>query len=207
MILADSDETRRRAAREVARGGIVAFRTDTFYGLGVDPFNAEALRAVNRLKGSEREGKPLLVVISDLQLTARLVARETPLFRAVAARHWPGALTLVCSAHADVPEELTAGTGTIGVRLPADEEVRAFIRACGGALTATSANLAGRPPATNAREVAESFDEGLSIIVDGGQSQSESPSTVLDVTTDTARLIRTGVVTREELLETLGQIE
>lgn len=206
MIVSDNQETRERAAQLVASGGVVAFRTDTFYGLGADPFKREAVLAVNRLKGDEREGKPVLVVVSDAEVAERFVSYLTPLFRAISARHWPGALTLVAAARAELPEELTAGKGTVGVRLPADERVRAFVRACGGALTATSANLAGEPPARTALEVERSFPFGLSLIVDGGPTVAESPSTLLDVSAERARLIREGVVTRRELLETLDSI-
>ena len=205
FIQPDGDKARERAARVISAGGLVAFRTDTFYGLGADPFNAGALRALQALKARE-EGKPILVVISDGEVAERLVAGASPLFRAVSERHWPGALTLVADARPEVPEELTAATGTIGVRLPADESVRALARACGGALTATSANPAGHPPARTAAEVARYFPVGLQLIVDGGDSRAERPSTVLDVTGPHARLIREGAVTRRELDQTLRQI-
>lgn len=207
MILTDNPETRTRAAKIISEGGIVAFRTDTFYGLGADPFNARALRSVNHLKGREGAGKPLLVVVSDAAHAERLLARRTQLFDALSARHWPGALTLVALARRGVPGELTAGTGTVGVRLPDDDQVREFVRQCGGMLTATSANLAGTPPARTAVEVVQNFPVGLALVVDSGETTSDRPSTVLDVSTDqTARLIREGVVSRRVLLETLQSI-
>lgn len=205
LIYPDSEEARERAAREVAAGGIVAFRTDTFYGLGADPFNVEALRVVNELKG--RDGKPVLVLVSDPEVAARLVARRSRAFEALAARHWPGALTLVAQARAEVPELLSAGTGTIGVRLPDDEEARAIVRACGGVLTATSANTAGRAPARNAREVEGYFPRGLGLVIDGGAARTELPSTVLDVSGARPRLIREGVVPRVEIEVTLRSID
>lgn len=121
----------------------------------------------------------------------------------MAASHWPGALTLVVRAREDVPDELTAGSKTIGIRLPDDAEVRALVSACGGALTATSANPAGEPPARTAAEVARYFRQGVELIVDGGEARTDRPSTVLDITGQAARLIREGVVTREELQRTL----
>src|SRR2546423_9990516 len=114
LIYPDSEETRERAAKVVAAGGIVAFRTDTFYGLGADPFNVEALEALNELKG--RDGKPILVLVSDPEVVERLIAHRTHAFDALAARKWPGALTLVVAARADLPELLTAGPGTVGGR-------------------------------------------------------------------------------------------
>jgi L-threonylcarbamoyladenylate synthase len=137
----------------------------------------------------------------------RFNARGGKLFDAISARHWPGALTLVVSARPELPEELTAGTGTIGLRLPADVEVCELVRACGGALTATSANRAGEPPARTAEEVSRAFPTGLALIVDGGAARSQEPSTVLDVSGGEARLIREGVVGWRELQETISSVE
>ena len=201
LIHPDSPEARARASSVVADGGLVAFRTDTFYGVGADPFNPSALELINGLKG--RDGKPILVIAADAFDAERLIAGRTRTFELLAARHWPGALTLVAASRAEVPELLTAGTGSIGVRLPDDSDVRAFVRACGGLLTATSANPAGRPPARTAAEVADYFPEGLGLVIDGGAARTELPSTVLDVTGPEPRLIREGVVTRAELEETL----
>lgn len=201
LIYPDSPEARERASSVVERGGLVAFRTDTFYGVGADPFNHSALELINSLKG--RDGKPILVLAADAEEAGRLVASRTPAFEALAARHWPGALTLVAAARPEAPGLLTAGTGTIGVRLPDDPEARALVRACGGLLTATSANPAGRAPARTAAEVAAYFPEGFGLVVDGGATRTELPSTVVDVSGERPRLIREGVVTREELSESL----
>jgi L-threonylcarbamoyladenylate synthase len=201
----DGDETRARAARVIAAGGVIGFRTDTFYGLGADPFNREALSRINSLKGRDG-GKPILVVISDRGEVGRFIDTGTKLFDAVSERHWPGALTIVVSAKTDVPDELTARSRTVGLRLPDDEEVRALVRACGGALTATSANLAGEPPAETAQEAARSFHTGLDLVIDGGTSRGDKPSTVLDLSGERARLIREGAVSRSELQVTLREL-
>jgi L-threonylcarbamoyladenylate synthase len=205
ILVKDSEETRTRAAHVIAAGGVIAFRTDTFYGLGADPFNREALRRVNNLKGRDG-GKPILVVISEAAEAARFIADKSTLFNSISARHWPGALTLVVKAKPQVPDELTAGSGTIGLRLPDDERVRAFIRSCNGALTATSANLAGEPPARTAQAVSQSFPTGLDLIVDGGASRGDKPSTVLDLSGERARLLREGAVSKSALQETLREL-
>ncbi len=197
----DNEETRARAAQVITAGGVVAFRTDTFYGLGADPFNREALSRVNNLKGRDG-GKPILLVISDADEAERFINRS-PRFNIVSTRHWPGALTIVVEAKPEVPIDLTAGSGTVGLRLPDDETVRSFIRACGGALTATSANLAGEPPARIAEEVASSFPAGLDLIVDGGAARGDKPSTVLDLSGPQIHLIREGAISRAELQDTL----
>lgn len=205
MIAQDSAGTR-LCARSITRaGGVVAFRTDTFYGLGADPLNREGVRLVRSLKGRE-DAKPILVLISDEREIYRFIARRTERFEAVSARHWPGALTLVASARAELPEELTARTGTIGLRLPDDEAVREFVRACGGALTATSANVTGGKPAQTAHEVLQEFPNGLQLIVDGGAARADKPSTVLDLSQPQARLIREGLIARDELQRTLEMI-
>jgi L-threonylcarbamoyladenylate synthase len=198
LILQDSAPAHAQAADVVKAGGIVAFRTDTFYGLGVDPFNRAAIGALRALKDREA-AKPVLVVISDAPVAARFMAGRSSAFDALAAQFWPGALTLVVAARAEVPPELTAQSGTIGVRLPDDETVRALVRACGGALTAPSANRAGEVPARTAAEVAAAFPSGLDLIVDGGATLSTQPSTVVDVTGAQPRLIRAGVIAWHEL--------
>ncbi|MCA1642782.1 MAG: threonylcarbamoyl-AMP synthase [Acidobacteria bacterium] len=204
-ILLDGDEARECARAVVGRGGVVGFRTDTFYGLGANPLDPDAVRAVNDLKG--REGKPVLVVLSDAEQAARFVSARTEIFSLLSSRFWAGALTLVAEAGADVPEELTAGTGTVGVRLPADEAVRAFVGACGGALTATSANRAGEPPARSAPDVSAAFPTGLDLIVDGGATRAIAPSTVVDVTGREARLIREGAISWREIVEALAHLK
>jgi L-threonylcarbamoyladenylate synthase len=204
MIVKDGEEARERAAQVLAAGGVVGFRTDTFYGLGADPFNPAAVRRVNELKG--RDGKPILVVVSDVSEAERFIINRSKIFDAICARHWPGALTIVVDAKPELPDELTAGSGTVGLRLPDDEAVRSFIHACGGAITATSANLAGESPARTAEEVARSFSTELELIVDGGTARGDKPSTVLDISCSPPRLIREGAVTRNELEETFRKL-
>ncbi|HKS28387.1 MAG TPA: L-threonylcarbamoyladenylate synthase [Pyrinomonadaceae bacterium] len=203
-IVPDTVETRERARLVVEAGGVLAFRTDTFYGLGADPFNTAGVHRINRLK--EREGrKPVLVVISSMEEAGRFISEKTVLFDELARHYWPGALTIVCKAGAEVTDGITAGSETIGLRVPGDGEVREFIRACGGALTATSANLAGEPPARTALEVARYFPHELDLIVDGGDARTDKPSTVIDAThPHRARLIREGEVERSRLEQSLN---
>lgn len=183
------------APEVIARGGVVAFRTDTFYGLGVDPFNAAAVARLRELKGRE-DNKPILLLISDAQQVERLIVTRSDQFKIAARECWPGPLTIVGSAVAELPEEITAGTGTVGVRLPADESVREFVRECGGVLTATSANPAGRDPARSAQDVASYFTTNLDLIVDGGEVTATEPSTVLDVLSSPPRIVREGAIPR-----------
>jgi L-threonylcarbamoyladenylate synthase len=186
------------AAEIIARGGIIAFRTDTFYGLGADPFNRSALPRIKQLKGREAT-KPILVVISDVDQVERFIAERSRVFDLLAERFWPGALTLIGRAAPAVPGELTAGTGTIGIRLPGDDRVRALVRGCGGALTATSANPAGADPARTAEEVENYFSAAVDLIVDGGEARVDLPSTVVDAAGLEPKLIRDGAVPWSEI--------
>lgn len=204
LIYKNDPSTRERARQIVEGGGVIAFRTDTFYGLGVNPLDPFALERLNELKG--REGKPILLLISRKSAAERFITDENEAFRHLAEKFWPGALTLVAKARAELPQTLTAGTGTIGVRLPDDEEARALVDACGGALTATSANPAGRTPASEASEVAAYLARGLDLIIDGGSARTDQPSTVLDTSRTPALLIREGVVKRETLAASLEEI-
>lgn len=198
MIRSDSQNVRAAAARIIADGGLIAFRTDTFYGLGAEPLNAAAVAKIRELKGRE-DSKPILLLISDLDQLQRFVGAHSGVFGQTAAAHWPGPLTLVGTARPELPIELTAGTNTIGVRLPDDQNVRALVRACGGALTATSANVSGRPPARTAKEVEDYFPKGIDLIIDGGEVTATEPSTVVDLSKAQARLLRDGAIPREAL--------
>jgi L-threonylcarbamoyladenylate synthase len=193
VIIDWSIESYPRIASIIAGGGIIAFGTDTFYGLGADPFNRKAVQRIKQLKGRD-DKKPILIVISDDDQITRFIAEPSRAFRRLSRTFWPGALTLIGKATPGVADEITAGTNTVGVRLPGDEDVRALVRACGGALTATSANPRDQDPAKTAEEVSSYFKAGLDLIVDAGSARIGQPSTVVDVCDDEPRLIREGVI-------------
>jgi L-threonylcarbamoyladenylate synthase len=201
MIQNDNADSRREASQLVAAGGLIAFRTDTFYGLGADPFNPSAIRKIRELKGRE-DGKPILLLISDDSEVDRFI-QQSAFFKLIARGHWPAPLTLIGVSRPEVPTELTAGTNSLGIRLPDDNEVRALVRACGGALTATSANVSGQPPARTAQEVEKYFPSGIDLIVDGGEVTARQPSTVLDVSGSGVRLVREGAISWDQLKELL----
>ncbi|HEX6284896.1 MAG TPA: L-threonylcarbamoyladenylate synthase [Pyrinomonadaceae bacterium] len=184
-----------KAADAISSGGVIAFRTDTFYGLGADPFDASAVRRVRELKGRD-DDKPILLLISDAEAVERVIVERSSEFQIAAQNFWPGPLTIVGKAVKTLPEEITAGTGTVGVRLPADKTVRDLVRECGGVLTATSANPSGREPARSAEEVGAYFPSGLDLIVDGGEVSVTKPSTVLDISSSPPRVVREGTIPR-----------
>lgn len=181
-----------RAADVLRAGGLVAFPTETFYGLGAAAHDPAAVRRVFAVKGRD-EGKPLLVLVDSVAM-AETVAEVTARGRELMARHWPGALTLVLPARAGLPEALTAETGTIGVRLSPHPVARGLVRALGAPVTAPSANLAEAPPPTTAAAVMAAFDGAVDLVLDGGPTAGGPPSTVVDVTSDAPRVLRQGAV-------------
>jgi L-threonylcarbamoyladenylate synthase len=193
VIISQTSESLAQAADVITRGGVIAFRTDTFYGLGADPFNEPAVQKIKALKGRE-DDKPILVLISDRAQLERLISAQSAAFASASEQFWPGALTIIGAAHAELPAELTAGSKSVGVRLPDDDKVRSLVRKCGGTLTATSANPSGAPPALTAAEVHAYFGDRIELIIDGGAAKTDQPSTVIDVTGPDIKLIREGVI-------------
>jgi L-threonylcarbamoyladenylate synthase len=193
LIVTYSEEILKNAAGLVKNGGVIAFRTDTFYGLGADPFNQDAVHRIKQLKGRE-DNKPILIVISDYDRLDRFINSISPVFELLARRFWPAPLTLIGEARPELPTEITAATKTVGVRLPNDDRVRLLVRTCGGALTATSANPSQATPATTALQVQEYFGERLDLILDDGDARTDRPSTVVDLSQDEPKLIREGAL-------------
>jgi L-threonylcarbamoyladenylate synthase len=181
------------AARVIGRGGLVAFPTETFYGLGASALDADAVGRVFRAKARPPD-KPLLVLVDSVEMAARVAAEVPAAARALIARHWPGPLTLILPARDDVPAALTAGTGTVGVRVPGHAVARGLARAAGVPVTAPSANVHGAPSPRHAREVVEALGARVDLVLDAGPTAGGAPSTVLDVTRRPWRVVRAGAV-------------
>lgn len=189
-----------RVAEVIRQGGVIAYPTDTFYGLGCDPFNEAAIERLFAIKQREWD-KPILLIISDPSFVVWLTSERNERFERLSQHFWPGPLTLVLRASERLPSTLTGETGTIGIRLPDHALCRRIVNAAGGVLTGTSANLTGQPSAATAEGVQNQLGETLDLIVDGGPTPGGAPSTVLDVTQDPPRLIREGAVSRSALEE------
>jgi L-threonylcarbamoyladenylate synthase len=181
------------AAAVLRRGGLVAFPTETFYGLGAAALQPAAARRIVEVKGRP-DGKPLLVLVDSLTMVDTVALEVPARARALMARHWPGALTLVLRARPEVPDEVTAGSGTVGVRLSPHPIARALVTALGAPITAPSANPSGRPAPTTAAQVRAYFGDRLELVLDGGATAGGEPSTVVDVTVDPPRVLRAGAV-------------
>lgn len=182
------------AAAAVLRGdGVVAFPTETFYGLAAAATSPGAIARVFSVKGRP-ETKPVLVLVDSIAMAESLAQEISPAARALMATHWPGALTLVLRARASVPEGVRAGTATIGVRWPSHAVAEGLVRSLGGPVTAPSANPTDAPPPRTAQEVLAYFEGTLDLVLDGGPTRGGAPSTVLDVTVDPPRVLRRGAV-------------
>lgn len=184
----------------VRRGGIVAIPTETFYGLGVNPFDEEAVDRLLRVKG-RGDGKPILVLIGSLEQLPCVTRIVSPVARILIDAFWPGPLTLLFPALPSLPGNLTAGTGMVGVRLSSCEPLVELLRRI-GPLTGTSANRTGRPPAQTARMVEEELGRDVDAIIDAGSTAGGLPSTVIDVR-QPIRVIREGAVTRQMIQNVL----
>lgn len=188
-----ADALVRETVRIVRNGGVLAMPTDSFYALGACAFDEAAVHRICAIKG-QREQKPILVLIAERAQLDALVACVPPAAAVLMDRFWPGPLTIVFPASSRLPAALTAGTGTIGVRLPAQPLLAKLIRAT-GPLTGTSANRSGAVPARTAREVEQSLGHEVDLILDGGPATAMSPSTVVE-TTGAARVLREGQIGR-----------
>jgi L-threonylcarbamoyladenylate synthase len=198
----DQPDRSRKAVEEtqsvLKAGGVIAFPTDTFYGLGADPFNPDALSKIFRIKQRPAD-KPLLVLIHSKNQVEQLTEQVTPLAKSLMINFWPGPLTLLYKAAPGLPMELTAGTGKVGIRLPAHLFTLQLLEALGSPLTAPSANISGTVELRTGWEVASVLGDELDLIVDDGETPGGKVSTILDTTTNPPTLIREGAVSRSDL--------
>jgi L-threonylcarbamoyladenylate synthase len=178
----------------ISSGGVIAYPTDTFYGLGADPRNNAAVKKLFLIKG-RRADQPILLLIPDQAVVKEWAEEVTPMAVQLMKRFWPGPLTLVFKAKKDVLPELTAGTGAIGLRVPGNALTRRLLAYLGAALTGTSANLSGERGIETAEEAREAFGDRVDLVLDGGRTAGGKPSTVVDVSTDLPRVIREGAAT------------
>ena len=187
-----------RAARVLRRGGLVAFPTETVYGLGADALDAGAIRRVYRAK-QRPANNPLIVHIADAAQLAEVASDPPPLAGQLARAFWPGPLTLVLKRHPALPASIAPARDTVALRLPAHPVARALIAATGRPLVAPSANRFTRPSATRAQHVLADLEDRIDLLLDGGPTHFGLESTVLDLTATPPAVLRPGAVTVEQL--------
>lgn len=192
-----------QAATIIQEGGIVAYPTDTVYGLGANALSPRALEKIMEAKQRPDE-KSLPVLIADRGQLEDLVTATSQAAQRLMAAFWPGALTIVLTKLPGLSPLL--GDTTLAVRQPNHEAIMALLAATGCSLTGTSANRSGFPPATTAEEAAQQIGGAVDLILDGGPAPGSTPSTVIDCTVQPARILREGAVTRSALAAVLGDL-
>jgi len=201
MLVANSyDRQIGDAARVLAEGGVVAFPTDTVYGLGADINNPAAVDRIYEIKGRPK-GSPLPVLISDISHITDVVSDPEPFAIHLASLCWPGGLTLVVPTNLPLPGSLLQD-GCVGVRVPDDPICIRLIERFGGPITGTSANRTGSPPAINAKQVKAQLGDSVDYILDAGDAQKAKPSTVVRVARGEVTVLREGVVSAEAIMKT-----
>lgn len=200
-VLQPTSENLIRAAEFIKRGELVAFPTETVYGLGADGLNVEACRKIFTAKGRPSD-KPLSLHVASLEMVervAKISAQAEKLFVAFC----PGALTIILPKNKIVPDFVTCGRSSVGIRFPANDVALSLIRLSGTPIAAPSANLSSLPPPKTAREVLENLSGRVEIILDGGQCEFGISSTIIDLTTSEPKILRHGAIADKKILEVL----
>ena len=195
-----------RAGQILKNGGLVAFPTETVYGLGGDALNPDSSRKIYAAKGRPGDN-PLIVHISEFDDIYRIAAKVPESAVRLAEAFWPGPLTMILKKSDLVPKETTGGLDTVAVRMPSDPIARELIRRGGGYVAAPSANRSGRPSPTIAKYVIEDLDGRIDAVIDGGRGAIGLESTIVDLTIDPPQILRPGYITDKMLADVLGRIE
>lgn len=198
-------EAIRRGGEILKKGGLVAFPTETVYGLGGDALNPQASRKIYAAKGRPSDN-PLIVHIARMDDLAPIVSGITHEAMILAEKYWPGPLTMILPKSDLVPLETTGGLDSVAVRFPSDRIAQELIKAAGGYVAAPSANTSGRPSPTTAQHVEEDLGENIDMIIDGGQVGIGLESTIVDFTEDVPVVLRPGYISLEMLQDTLGDV-
>lgn len=195
-----------QAGKILKNGGLVAFPTETVYGLGGNALDEHAAHKIYAAKGRPSDN-PLIVHIADMESLGKIALDVPEKARILAEKYWPGPLTMIFAKKDEVPAGTTGGLSTVAVRMPKHEVALALIRAGGGYIAAPSANLSGRPSPTCAAHVAEDLGGRIDMILDGGDVQIGLESTIIDFSETTPVILRPGYISRTMIEETIGPVE
>ena len=188
----------------IATGGIVAFPTKNLYGLGADAFDSEAVEKIFTIKQRPSQ-KPLLILIKDRNELPRVVRKVPPVAETIMDCFWPGGLTIIFEVKAELPLNLTANSGKIGVRLPAHPVAAALVKAAINPITGTSANISGEAGCSSVSELAPAIRDGVDMILDAGPLPPGIGSSIIDVTVEPFRILREGSVSAQHLYKALSR--
>lgn len=183
-----------KAVDVLVKGGIIAYPTETLYGLGVRVMDKESVQRLFEIKGRPQD-KPIPLIVGSLEVLKTIAEEIPPEAEKLIKEFWPGPLTLVFKAKASVSELLTAGTGTIAVRIPGESFALSLSRKIDFPITSTSANPSGATPPEVADEVSRYFGDKIDLIIDGGKTPIGKPSTIIDVTVKPWQILREGAIT------------
>jgi len=195
-----------KAGEILRQGGLVAFPTETVYGLGGDALNPQSSRKIYAAKGRPSDN-PLIIHIASMEALPLIVKEVNDKVRKVAESFWPGPLTIILPKSDAVPEETTGGLQTVAVRFPSHPVARRLIECAGGYVAAPSANVSGKPSPTLAKYVIEDMDGRIDMIIDGGEVGIGLESTIVDLTVEPPQILRPGYITQEMLNEVLGAVD
>lgn len=206
----EKSDSAKRALEEageiIMQGGLVAFPTETVYGLGGDALNPESSKKIYAAKGRPSDN-PLIIHIADMEHLGRITKEVPQSAYQLAAAFWPGPLTMILPKSEEVPYQTTGGLDTVAVRMPSHPVAMEFIKAAGGYVAAPSANLSGKPSPTTAKYVVQDMDGRIDMIIDGDGVDIGLESTIVDLTGDKPMILRPGYITEEMLDKVLGQVE
>ena len=193
-----------QAIAAIKRGEVIVFPTETLYGLGADALNDEAVEKVFQLKGRDSQN-PIPVLIADQEMLHRLVAEISPTAEMLMETFWPGALTIVLPARANLPQPIVNSTGGVGVRISSQPIANQLIKDLRRPLTATSANPSGRQAACTLQQAKSYFAEAIDIFIDGGKLPSKIGSTVVEIIEDKIKIIREGEISALKLRHAMSR--
>ena len=205
-IDSDAGSALEKAGNIIKDGGLVAFPTETVYGLGGDALNPESSKKIYAAKGRPSDN-PLIVHVADMESVSYIVKEIPEAARKLADAFWPGPLTMIMNKSDKVPYETTGGLDTVAIRMPNNKIALELIRQSGGYIAAPSANTSGRPSPTVARYCVEDLSGKIEMIIDGGQVGIGLESTIVDLTSGTPMILRPGYITKEMLSGVLGAVE
>ena len=207
LIINPNDKAGMKKAGDIIKsGGLVAFPTETVYGLGGDAFNPSSSKKIYAAKGRPSDN-PLIVHIAELSALDRLSDGIPETLYKLADAFWPGPLTMIIKKLASVPDETTGGLDTVAIRMPHHPVALELIREGGGYIAAPSANASGRPSPTLASHVSEDLSGRIDMIIDGGEVGIGIESTIVDLSSDVPVILRPGYVTEKMLSRVLGHVE
>ncbi len=195
-----------KAAKLIKAGEVVGMPTETVYGLAADALNPEAVKKIFIAKGRPQDN-PLIVHISDFEQIYGLCSVVPEKAEAIAEKFWPGPLTIILPKADCIPDVVSCGLETVGIRLPSHNAARALIRAAGTPIAAPSANISGKPSTTTAEHVLRDMEGRIAAVLDGGPCEVGVESTVITLALEKPRLLRPGGVTLEDLRSVLGEVE